>query len=583
MVMPARNTPAFGFAAIPFVISTLLGCALAPVSHEKEPELVRELNPLEKALAARVEMLAFEPQGPDEIVAWDREAVAHPKYLGLKPQTRWFLGEYSHESNTKISVPARQNRITGTDLGSSVPLNGLDFFYLGDTFWPDRVECGRDTFDMETMSSAGCAPNACCNDAIVVSRDTDPRDGLDLDIPLVKDRDASLSFKPLVISGIHDDPRFLEEFWSNNRDPNYTAPGGTGLVNGLVKHPGPRVLMWYSTSVWPQGKIRRVERPYRAPRSYVVVSEDGFEFESLIKDEAGKPVPFSVDAEGAPTKFLCTSPVEITAQQLARICSQNDPEKEEDEPGLLCSLPESFRSKGGILVFGSGRNYRFSPLYLAYLSHAHLAREDGFHTRYATRDQEGLWSWTQSETDAYPVIGARYVDEPRFRRDCMKKDGFWRCAGAVRDLSWQGRVDEPTGLFGELSVQLVTDGPAGMEPTLVMLSNHQYSAADLPRRHPLQNEIDLRRYIRDGGVYARTAKLSQPHNWSAEPIHTGSSGYGPYIIERHTRYDEQAGELELWHVLSLWRGPNLSDSRDPSQYGMATTQAHIPWPAGGAS
>ena len=106
-----------------------------------------------------------------------------------------------------------------------------------------------------------------------------------------------------------------------------------------------------------------------------------------------------MDREGAPTKFLGTSPVEITAKQLQDIC-YNERGDTLDTGGLLCQLPTDFRKHGGVLVFGSGRNYRLSPLYLAYLSHAHLSQGDGFHTRYAARDGNGNWFWSSQEKDA---------------------------------------------------------------------------------------------------------------------------------------------------------------------------------------
>ncbi|MCP4599023.1 MAG: hypothetical protein GY847_00510 [Proteobacteria bacterium] len=560
---------------LPFTMTLLLGLGGLGCAENTPP------NALEQRLAHAEIVSNFKSDGPDRVVTTEFVRTLHPQYAGLSLKTKWFLGEYSYSSDTDISVPDREYHISGTDLGSSVHLNGQDFFYLGDTFWPGRVECAREPFHPESMLAAGCAPNACCNDAIVVSNDDDPSDGLDVGIPLVQSRQNGLNFKPLIIPGIHDNPNFLGEFWNRNLDPNYTAPGGSGLVHGLLNHRGPRVLVWYSTAVWPQGRITRKLRPYRAPRSFVAVSENGLDFESLVKDDNGDPVPFSMDRQGAPTRFLCTSPVEITAQQFRTIC-RDAPGDSFDTTSLLCKLPDDFRKHGGILVFGSGRNYRLSPLYLAYLSHAHLAGGDGFHTRYASHDSKGGWIWSSRENDAYPVIGGQYVDNPRFRRDCMERTGFWRCAAAVRDLAWEKSVDQATSLFGEVSVKLVLDGPGGMEPTLVMLSNHQYSASHIQPGGYFENLNNLKSYLRDGGVYARTAPLGAPHQWSEKPIHTGSSGYGPYIIDRYTRWDKAAGELVLWHVLSLWRGPPMSDFKKRSQYGMATTEARIPWPAGGA-
>lgn len=535
-------------------------------------------NPLELRLEHAAKVAAFEPEGPDEVVSVAEKRVVHPTYAGLSLRTKWFLGEHSFLKDTDISVPGREDLISGTDLGSSVHLNGRDFFYLGDTFWPGRTECGRGRFDAKSMQPAGCAPNACCNDAIVVSEDSDPTDGLDVGIPLVRSRTDRLNFKPLIIPGIHDNPNFLGEFWHRNRDPNYTAPGGSALVHNLVNDPGARVVLWYSTAVWPQGRISEQRSRFRAPRSYVAVSKNGYDFESLVKDKSGEPAAFSLDKPGAPTKFLCTAPVEVTAEQLQRMC---DDGTDGSADKLLCRLPEKHRARGGLLVFGSGRNYRLSPLYLVYLSHAHLARGDGFYPRFAVSSEDGSWGWTEYEGEATAVIGEAYTHAPLFRTACMGENGFWKCAAAVRELARTEEVDEPTGLFGEVSVKLILEGPAGMTPTLVMLSNHQGSAEDIPDRDETGDWKALKSHFRNTPIFVRTASLDTPHLWSA-PEPTGVSGYGPYIIDRFTDWDEEAGELSLWHVVSMWRGPPMSDFQRISQYGVATTEVRIPWPAGGA-
>lgn len=567
----------------------------------------KEQNALKRQLARAIEEASFVSAGPDKVISTEYLRVRHPPYLGRGQHVKWFLGEYSYRSDASISVPSREGYITGTDLGSSVHFRGRDFFYLGDTFWPGRAECATRPFRSDTMLAAGCAPNACCNDAIVVSDDPDPSDGLDVGIPLVLSKSRATVYKPLVIQGIHDDPNFLGGFWRRNLDPNYTAPGGVGLVQRLMHHPGPRVLLWYSTAIWPQGRISRKKYPHRAPRSYIAVSENGFDFESLLRTPEGKPIPFSMDREGAPARFLCTSAVEITAEQLRAACERDLGERPTgvvpDRSGgnlpvglsnrfskgqvsgqsrLLCQLPAEYRSHGGILVFGSGRNYRLSPLYLAYLSHAHLAREDGFHTLFASRDSAGGWVWSGEESEAYPIIGGEYVDHPRYQEACAEKTDFWACAAVVRDLSLQERVGQPTDLFGELSVKLIFDGPQGMEPTLVMLSNHQRVPAPVEQIVNRRSDDELKSHFRNVDVYARTASLFSPESWSYPPMATGAQGYGPYIIDRHTHFDEAKGELVLWHVLSLWRGPPMSDFKRRSQYGVATNQVRIPWPAGGA-
>jgi hypothetical protein len=533
--------------------------------------------PLEEAGTQDGPPGGFAPIMPDGAPS----GLVHPGYAAGPPSMRWMLGEHSRDADQRIVVPDRGDVIAGTDLGASVSLGARTFFYLGDSFWPGRVECSSAEFSASRMMSSACARNVCCNDAIAFTEDDDPTDGVDLAIPTHRTRSGEESFLPLVIAGIHDDPDFLGGLWRGNRDPNYTAPGGAGLATGLPGRDGPQVMLWYTTSVWPQGHINRAMRPFRAPRSFVAVSGDGVTFAPLVADAQGTPLPFSFDEEGAPAKFLCTSPVEVTAGQLRRICEGPDPGRT-GEPSILCSLEPERRAAGGMLVFGSGRNYRLSPLYLAFLSYAHLGRGREWDLRYLGRDARGGWEWKSEEQDAYPIIGAEYAENRRFREECVERTAFWRCAAAVRDAARAGEVDAAEDLFGELSVKLITDGPAGMAPTLVMLSNHQRSPRTIAGGNALEERDHLKTYMREGDVLYRTASLDAPHRWSQRPRKTGASGYGPYIIDRYTRYDAKTGELELWHVLSLWKGPAMSDDARWTQYGVATVEARIPWPAQGA-
>ncbi|MCP4601747.1 MAG: hypothetical protein GY847_14730 [Proteobacteria bacterium] len=503
----------------------------------------------------------------------------HPGYKFGPDSLRWFIGEYSYYNelgDQEISVPHKGDTISGSDLGSSVYLNGRTFFYLGDTFWPGRVECHRSRFDPQAMQAVACAPNACCNDAIVISADDDPTNGIDVGIPLHKTDTNQTAFLPLIIPGIHDNPSFLGQFWQLNRDPNFTTTGGSGLITGLVNQPGPTVLLWYTIANWPQRTIDRVRHPYRAPRSFVVSSKDGFRFKSLVTEKDGTPSPFSLDRENAPAKFLCTSPVEITADQMSLYC--NGTAKSTDKQSILCKLEDEERAQGGILVFGSGRNYRLSPLYLAYVSHAHLAKGGGWHIRYLGKNSTGEWIWKHREDEAYPIIGSSYIENQNYLDSCVNWTGFWRCAATIRDLAWTGAVDEATGLFGEVSVKLILDVPKGSEPTLVMLSNHHYSPTNIKKGDLFENINNLKTYLRQGEVYYRTASLSAPHEWSRVPKPIGVTGYGPYIIDRHTRYDKELGKLHLWYVLSLWRGQPMSDFKKRTQYGIATANVSVPWP-----
>jgi hypothetical protein len=141
--------------------------------------------------------------------------------------------------------------------------------------------------------------------------------------------------------------------------------------------------------------------------------------------------------------------------------------------------------------------------------------------------------------------------------------------------------------FGELSVKLAKFGEG--ESAYVMLSNHPIvdwpqragmvaAAAVGTKNNPITDHSSdgFSRFDYTwemGHVFFRWASGGSPWSWS-EPEDTGTTGYGPYIIDAFTEltteylYPGDIHYAELWYTTSVWNGSNL-----PGAYGVYTTSS----------
>jgi len=427
----------------------------------------------------------------------------------------WFLGQNGElwgEEDTGCWV---SNYIKGVDLGISTEFYGKTVFYMGDTIEVDEYYPGNCELD------AGQ-----CNDSIVESIDEDPSDGVDVG-PFLKEWSGDVLYEPSSIFGFHynswdvleptsgeiiDFDLFINNWW------RFLVPTGA-ITIGTDKYfyePQPVIVMWYAKG------IRKPATGYPniyAPYSYAACSTDKVHFWNCYQNYSPF-VPFSHE------KFINVSPVWIKASDFNFVCD-NDPLND------MCLLDGS---KGGMLLFGNGPEYRRSSLYLAYIAYddfGDLNSDDRPIVRYYTGSSSEPWSYYEDE--ATPIIEAI--------------DG------------------EPKTHFGEISVKLIRKGiTEGEEPYFVMLYNYE--------------KLFEVTYIQH-----RMAALSAPWDWTP-PFEPGENenrvpGYGPFIMEKFTEYDAESETLRLWHTISSWKGigneeAGIETYRD---YGVFTTWTDIsPWP-----
>jgi hypothetical protein len=438
----------------------------------------------------------------------------------------WFVGEDSDGDPPTTCL----TEIAGSDLGVSAQLNDNTFFYMGDT--------GSDFF-----SWLDCEGR--CDDAILVSNDNDPADGIDAGVALSL---GSTWIKPQRIPGVHTDP-WDPTYWVPPVDAQFTVPSGAIVYNRRYELSGymveyfPTIMLWYTTAsnngdylydipfFWdPNQDWNGIDPddPRKAPRSWVGCSHDGVTFYNCYDNDT----PFSVDTLSHPARFVQVSPVEVTNEMFNIVCGPS-------LTSILCDpdIYDEGSYNRGLLILGTGRNYGFSTVFLAFVKDVDLGHTTAGLPNIYYYSELG---WVTNEEDADSVVGA-YFEEC----DSSSYDPNTTCQSSLVGEIISNQRDN---LFRELSVKIIEEGlSVGEEPYLLMLSNHGI-----------------------GGVMYRTAKLSTPQNWS-DPIGTGRDGYGPYIIDKFTEYDAPTDTLNVWHVLSIWKG-------SPTPYGVYTTFSQIPWP-----
>ncbi|MCP4599581.1 MAG: hypothetical protein GY847_03410 [Proteobacteria bacterium] len=251
-----------------------------------------------------------------------------------------------HGFNTRV--------VRGTDLGISVSFHDKTLFYMGDSWiwWPTEAIC-IDSDPSDLIDE--CPAEAITNDAIAVSVDNDPTDGVDAVVftepaltnpwhtwwndnflePL--EPEASVGIR---LAGIHTDP-WDPSIWSHlpwkTNEPRYTTPTGAAVLSlpYSVSVDSPQgdtedktifidtVVVWYATAAAPKGiwkgyancsdakvvnpdggvKNHRAEDDWdcnvwstrKTPTSWVGCSWDGIHFWNCYDKFAGEYVPFSQD------------------------------------------------------------------------------------------------------------------------------------------------------------------------------------------------------------------------------------------------------------------------------------------------
>jgi hypothetical protein len=445
----------------------------------------------------------------------------------------WFLGQYWDAANQVALPPHWGEYHTGTDLGMSVHHFGKTIFYMGDTW-----------FGSIPFSRKECPEPAWCDDMIVVSSDIYPDNGIDV-VPV---RDEDGRWVPLSIPGVHRNPGpLMAGYWPGAGDIQYTVPAGAVRVKRVftlslpnqtkIGFPVKTVMVWYGTATNAGGDavnptwIVNDSLSRSRPTSWAGCSLDGQHFYPCYSDSVGEAVPFSIDEDAAlvpydtgyPARFVQVAADDLGWDDMEAICWL-DP----DSPLCLLDDPDlSPFERGGLLLYGSGRPYRKSGLFLAFIERTAIGRVDPATGKPVVRYWNGT-GWSGNETDAAPLTGDPPCDDTLTPYLCIPPDG--------------------NAVFGELSARLFRS--PFFNNRFVLLSNHP------PYANPIQS---------------RTAGFTEP--WTATtPSSTLSTGYGPYIIDRYSGFDHYAGTARVWHLTTVWNGS------DDTPYGVYSGYEEVVWP-----
>ncbi|HUT78529.1 MAG TPA: hypothetical protein VM285_12625, partial [Polyangia bacterium] len=338
------------------------------------------------------ELLEIEPDLPQFQFTYDHPERPHGTNPGfLDPQypdehEHWFLGQHWDAANQVAPPPHWGEYHAGTDLGLgvSVRLFGKNVFYMGDTW---DLDYPANTMHMWSFNECEVENGVRCDDMIVVSTDQSPENGVDVSPELEWDTDNEEErWTPLVIPGVHKKlaPELTSGYWSDlSNEPHFTAPTGAVITSYLIPitlngQPGflilPQVVLWYATGMRPD--VLDAGDPAASPRSWVGCSFDGIVFRACYTDGGGNAVPFSEYAPQAsppgPARFINVAAVDLTHLDLDRICQGSSPSD-------MCQLDDPLlpaNQRGGLLLYGAGRPYRLSGLYLGFIKRMDIGRLD---------------------------------------------------------------------------------------------------------------------------------------------------------------------------------------------------------------
>jgi hypothetical protein len=555
----------------------------------------------------------FEFEGPDLLIDYTPPTRPHGVGTNWLPDSgvyadeeeHWFLGQYWNPDDGNLVYPPFfwSQYHAGTDLGfgANAKLNGKQFFYMGDTW-----DIGT---DVHKWSEKECEVGAGvrCDDMIVVSSDDDPSDGIVVSpvLGIEANPDTHLAewrWTPVVIPGVHKEiSPYLQNpsgalFWTGDiPEPRYTVPTGvvaarlpfvTDLPVPWTMLHLPTVVLWYGTAINPNPGKDDLEEltfsstdPTRRPASWVGCSFDGIHFRACYTDVLGNAVPFSSDLEpyseepiiwpptggecdysGPPARFIQVAAVDVTASDFDAMCSIN-PDLE------ICRLYDPdmpSMADGGLLLYGSGRPYRKSGLFLAFIQRSEFGQVDPFtgkpFVHYYWADSDGTASgWSMDEQDATPLTGDPPCDrflQPNYAHTTHTA-GCWPDGNP----SWNS-----DSVFGEISARLIRSTVTGVEPQIVLFGNGNWM------KDPEYPDNYLR------WLYAWKAPLAEP--WAGDffpnvsPMEMKTAGYGAYIIDAYGDSVYTGSDIVLWHTVSVYKG---DDPANPTPYGVYTGSEVIPW------
>lgn len=513
------------FLAYSYILCSLTGGCL-PLLPEREKEIHWEDWP--PAVKSRLQ--AITPVTCN----------SHSVYVSPNPNLPYEVAHQLLVAGQDSPCAELSDRILGTDLGISVHfgVGDRDIIYFGDTLIPERRDFKHGP---EFYLRHNCAykPHFLCDDAYGFTSDDDPSDGIDLAVQGTewahlnrRDKIAGWvrGFDSIRLLGINA-PDETGDLKSDEEGDDlfgeFNAPSGAMPIQAYVDPTTSQFLFFeygrknfgssqdlYKTQNGVLMFFATANNVYDKKKNWLGCSSDLVTFRSCAYPRESEVTLFSQD------KFIHISPVPFSTQQIEDVCVL-------EPASILCNLrahltTSEAESRPGALLFGNGKHYRCSPLYLAYLE---LSTGSVWYYSAASRD-----GWSDAESQATAVIAPNTPDyNPDDRNTCPY-------------YSDTPSDERSTSLFGEVSVKL-------FENRLIMLSNHfQEAGGDT--------------FVR---VYYRTAPLAEPQSWT-EPQATEAVGYGPFILDRYTSVS--GSRLIVYHLLSTWN-PSFSPEEP---YSVVSTQ-----------
>ncbi|MCP4605501.1 MAG: DUF4185 domain-containing protein [Proteobacteria bacterium] len=466
------------------------------------------------------------------------ECTTHSPYVSINADLPYEIqDQYGMISNIN-DCPSIHKYVQGSDLGISVHFdyNRDDIIYFGDT---NIVESSSLRKGPEYYLRYQCAYKVkpYCDDMYgTITNDDDPVDGVDFEIDSqkwaqlgVRDRirewdDGFASIRLMGLNMRDLDGSLKSSHGGGDIFGDFNTPTGAMAITAYSRKSKSDVFFEYGKKSSVNDVSDLEESPgvmmlyatacnvYDKKQSWLGCSLDGHVFKSCMYPRENEVTFLSDD------KFIQVSPVSFSRDDVDDACQEND-------DSIFCDLDSilnDFRPEygQGALLFGNGKEYRCSPLYLAYIE---LATGDIWYY-----DKSDNRKWSDSEKDATPIIQPGLPEySPNDNSICS-------------DVSSDAAAEAREYVFGEMSVKLI-DG------YFVLLSNHI---------HMINEDSGFVR------IYYRTAPFTRPEKWS-KPEATQGVGYGPYILDRYTEILEidAAEYLQVYHVLSTWN--TTLDSGEP--------------------
>ena len=556
--------------------------------------------------------------------------------------TTWPNDIHGSVSDLNYTGPVwNSDKVGGVDMGVNTRLWDRTYFYMGDT-WVRGLTVGKyyeqdpDWCD-DPVTGFLCDSGAVRNDAIAISVDDDPTDGVDLTVFSESTGDPLFpsTFRGLGIPGVHNDSP--AGFWDfipgfEPTEPQFTTTSGATTVyvphevtmwlNGepvtVVKSIPMVVVTYTSASIPPWGKWWGDENlkfsagncdpgavtgdcdiPYsrKTPTAHVACSFDGIRFFACYGGGIETPYPLSEDrfeytdcvnrqaVYGASRvgRFVQPSLVAVGAGDLEAMCNGLGGQPAYDSDSPMCWLHEGFPGYGGLLVMGQARPIFNSPLFLAFIKAEEIGVVEGgkpkvwYFTGEVVEGSPEL-SWSNSEADAAPLPLEDWLGE-------LPCDD-------LSETSQGCESEIPPRHYPPENCQAGNDdttfGPFPVSPVLVRAGTEDEFGVEHPQLLIL--------YTKQPTSY-RTAPLSAPWQLSARQTLYSEGlelycpnrvdGYGNQIIHGSSSsyLHFEAEHLSFWHVISTWYQQNaccpeqiFGSVTKSGPYGTYTREATVPWP-----